>query len=409
MTNSDPKTFDPSTPDGGPVDASSIGDISIVDPNSLDASHPLWREWEQIAADNHNLYALFQSPQWWRYAIADEEDNSTHFLIVTRTVQGKLVMTIPVQKNQNYPMRFYLGKRSLGRMHMRTLRFGPGFPTATTDPELFARIVRHLFDSFPEIDCIVLDLLDEQEQRNRAMCQSADLNRLAHVYLPYAANIHYLIALQGTFSDYLSKFKPKTRSTLRRKVKRLRDYGDGQLDLLRIDHETEVSLFLKAASPISAQDRTAHNVGWHIENNAAERDRLMALARNGILRCYLLRCGEDICAFVRGFQHNGTYYYNRVGFDARYADYSPGTILLYLLIEDLFSHRPPHHLDFYSGDWSYKAQFATDNQSEITMLLVRRRLSSRLRVGRHEAFGLCIDLAKKAFNPIRSRISDAPR
>jgi CelD/BcsL family acetyltransferase involved in cellulose biosynthesis len=45
-------------------------------------------------------------------------------------------------------------------------------------------------------------------------------------YVP-AQYTHYYTALSGTFEAYLSKFSAKTRNTLRRKIKRFLELGEG--------------------------------------------------------------------------------------------------------------------------------------------------------------------------------------
>jgi CelD/BcsL family acetyltransferase involved in cellulose biosynthesis len=117
--------------------------------------------------------------------------------------------------------------------------------------------------------------------------------------------------------------------------------------------------------------------------------------------------GDRACAFVRGFQYNDVFYYNRVGFDQELADYSPGTVSLYLMIEDLFNHRPPKRINLAGGDWSYKALFATEHIEEANVLLVRRRLKSRLRLIPFTAFRFSADFVKQALRYRQSRMVES--
>ena len=50
---------------------------------------------------------------------------------------------------------------------------------------------------------------------------------------------------------------------------------------------------------------------------------------------------ESRAQFVNGYQYRGFYHYADVAYNERFAKHSPGTVLLYLLIQDLFAHHPP--------------------------------------------------------------------
>jgi CelD/BcsL family acetyltransferase involved in cellulose biosynthesis len=367
--------------------------ISVMDSSAFISTPTLQHEWERLSKNNASVNAIFQSPAWWRYNLA-APSATKNLLAVARTTDGTLAAVVPIQI-LDYPLRFHFGVRLLGRMRVRAVKISSGYPSEHGDEGLYVQLVRNLLDAFPECDCILMDSMEVGGRGWEIIHASSDLRKHVHPYIPYGIDRCHLITMQGTFEQYLAKFKSKTRSNLRRTIKKLQEHGNGKLELLRIEQESEVSLFLEKAAPISLQDRTARNVSWHLEDSAAESARLALLARAGNLRCYLLRCGGDVCAFVRGYQYNGVYYYNRIGFDARFTDYSPGTALLYLLIEDLFNHAPPRLLNFHSGNWSYKAQFATDHFDEANVLLVRSRLISRLRVGRHAVFVRSVERLKR--------------
>jgi CelD/BcsL family acetyltransferase involved in cellulose biosynthesis len=135
--------------------------------------------------------------------------------------------------------------------------------------------------------------------------------------------------------------------------------------------------------------------GWRIENTRAECQKLVQLAQAGVLRSYFLRCGDEACAYVKGFQYNDIYYYNQTGFDERFAQFSPGTVLLYLLLEDLFQHRRPGRVNLYPGEWSYKELFATQCPTEMRVLVLRRTLAHRLQIACHAGFRRSIGVAKQ--------------
>ena len=130
-------------------------------------------------------------------------------------------------------------------------------------------------------------------------------------------------------------------------------------------------------------------MGPRVADNEAARSRLADLAARGLLRSYLLRCGDDYCAYVLGYQSCGVFHYADIAFDERFASFSPGAVLLYLLIANLIEHRPPTastrcpEVNFGIGDSGYKEQFGNWHSRESSVLLLRRTAANRLRVAAH--------------------------
>src|SRR5690606_2689050 len=82
------------------------------------------------------------------------------------------------------------------------------------------------------------------------------------------------------------------------------------------------------------------------------------LADRGWLRCYeLVHNGEPV-ATVLGHQYGGIYHYEEPGYLQEWADYSPGIVLLSLIVEDLYRRNTPKALDFGVGEAAYKRSFS---------------------------------------------------
>jgi hypothetical protein len=192
---------------------------------------------------------------------------------------------------------------------------------------------------------------------------------------------HWLIRLNGSFSDYMKRFSAKARKNRLREIKILRDLGE--LRLVRVTEAREIDAFLKAAYGISQQTRQFKLFGWSI----AARDprllkkELLRLARNGWLRSYLLTCGNVPCSFILGQQSCARFHPVAAGVDPAWRDYGVGTVLLLLVLEDLFKENSP---DFYDlgASAGHKEYLATDSYLEDNIWLFRRRsypaLASRI-------------------------------
>ena len=188
----------------------------------------------------------------------------------------------------------------------------------------------------------------------------------------------------------------------RRQVRRLAE-EHGSPDLIRIEHPADVPRFLEDAARVEQHSWQYQALGSTIRPSQDQCDKLSRLAEQGILRSYILRSGGEPRAMVRGFQYADVYYYSWCGFDQRIAELSPGTVLLYLLIEDLCRHRCPRRLTFLWGDDGYKHQFATQRVEDVTALIIspEASLQTRMRVQAHA--GLCRLLARAGLRRDESR------
>jgi hypothetical protein len=87
---------------------------------------------------------------------------------------------------------------------------------------------------------------------------------------------------------------------------------------------------------------------------------------------------------VTGFQFGGRYYLDDMGYDPAWREYSVGTVLQLMLIEDLFLHQRPAMYDL--GEYApHKEEFGTDSRAEGKLLLFRRSPYMALVRGGHGA------------------------
>lgn len=184
---------------------------------------------------------------------------------------------------------------------------------------------------------------------------------------------HCLIRLTGSFSDYTKQLSAKTRKNRLRELRMLRK--SGEVRLVRITESSEIDTLLEAAYGISRKSRKFQKFGWGV----AARDRrlvkneLIRLAQQGWLRSYLLMCGKTPCSFILGQQSDSTFYPVAAGVDLAWKPYSAGTVLLWLVLEDLFKENSPEFYDLGTSA-KHKHYLATDSYLEADVWLFRRQL-----------------------------------
>jgi CelD/BcsL family acetyltransferase involved in cellulose biosynthesis len=100
-------------------------------------------------------------------------------------------------------------------------------------------------------------------------------------------------------------------------------------------------------------------------------------------------------AFSVAHQYRGVVNSQEMGYHQDFAKYSPGKVLLYLIIRDLHADGSVRLLNFGMGDAEYKRWFADIERTESSWLLLRRSLRNRLLTRSHAAFDGAVELAKR--------------
>ncbi len=99
------------------------------------------------------------------------------------------------------------------------------------------------------------------------------------------------------------------------------------------------------------------------------------------MRCYLLFCGESACAFIVGYQYQGTFVMDEIGHDPELSKHSVGTVLQLLCVEDLFNHDRANIFDLQAYAW-YKDTLSNESYMQARIFLFRQGAYSRfLRAG----------------------------
>lgn len=209
---------------------------------------------------------------------------------------------------------------------------------------------------------------------------------------------HRVIRMPGSFDEYLGKFKGRMRRQFayrQRRLEALAREAGGELRVERVEKPEDVGRFLERAGDVSRRGWKGRRLG-KVVGEKTHAARLLAAARAGRLRSYLMSLGERPVAFAIGSQAQSVYHYEHPAYDPELAAYSPGNVLLYAMLEDLFAHRKPELFDFGRGDNEYKRLFSNDVYDEAHLFLVRRSLYTGVAMVAHGAVSSLSRVAKEA-------------
>lgn len=196
---------------------------------------------------------------------------------------------------------------------------------------------------------------------------------------------HY-IDMGQSFSDYMGRFSGKTRSTLRRKARKLAEEAGGGYAVTEHRTASEIEAFLAAALPLSARTYQARLLDAGLPGDAAARRTMLEAAEDGRMRAFLLHAGGAPVAYLSLPVTGETLVYAHLGHDPDWARLSPGTVLQMDALERLFAEERFRWFDFTEGEGAHKAMFGTGSAACSSLVLLEPTLANHTLLGARDVF-----------------------
>jgi hypothetical protein len=357
-------------------------------------------QWQSFQRE-HSPDDPMQDPEWLRGYFEGE----AHNLSIYSLYRGdRLCGLVPFLK-RDWPMAWHLGAWRLAQLPLTRLRLLGSALNLPDDDDAYDLLFSELAKRNEGYDTVFLEDVPVDSYLWGYVHRSHLIRRSFLSYEPDAPTFRPLLRFAGSFDDYMGKFSSKHRKNLLREIKKLRDGALGEMRLVRFESPREVSSFLEKAFALSRK-----TYQWALYRRGLSAMELISAratfaAQRGWFRSYLLVCGGRSCAFVLGFQYRGRYLLHEIGFDPELAKHSVGTVLLLLVVQDLFLNNQPRILDFESYG-KYKEMLSTEGHLQGKLYLFRRRAYSRfLRSGHRscQVANACASYLIDRFN-LRSKL-----
>jgi CelD/BcsL family acetyltransferase involved in cellulose biosynthesis len=361
------------------------------------------QRWVDLLGRLDPLNRGYASAQWFELRVRSCPGTMKR-LAVMRDPDGAIVGLCPLETHHHY-FTFNVSSRSLLRPRVLSAVVLGGEPMVPAEPEAHRRLYRAILDQWPEIDCVAVDLPWEG-----AAC--VDLRSRGHTpgYFTYPQGggpaFRLVLPLEGGYEHYLkTSVSPKRRYTIRKEARALRALGKDRLELIRVDRPEMVSEFLERAVPLYKKTWQYRDLGW-LPNSLNPND-INAFAEARILRSYLLKCGDEVAAFMLGIQSESVYYFIQTGYEPSYAEkkLAPGKVMINMIIQDLCQSHKPDFFDFGTGENFYKQFFGCVPHPFAHICILRDRLRNRVVCGSHQLFRSGVELAKRVIQ--RKRMQPA--
>jgi CelD/BcsL family acetyltransferase involved in cellulose biosynthesis len=343
-------------------------EVTIIrDRQALAGFLPAWRAFlaSPVTGRNfHNDPANIQT-------ILDSNRRAAPFIVVVRR-GGAIRCIAPFFTDRTqFPMK--LSVLTLASLPIRLLKlFGDEFICAGGEDarQTFGLVFAALADYRGGFDLVTFYNLD-CSGRLFKYCTSPQLAGGEFRFVlasPKVEKVHQVKFVASDHDGYMKSLSPSTRQNLRRTTRKF--FSDGKAELVKITKPEQVPAFLAQLDEVCRNAWQGKTFGYHRRNTENGRRQFEHVAREGWLRSYVLVHDRQPVAFELGYQYAGTYYGQECGYDQKWSSTGPGSIVMHLVIEDLFKEDRPDLLDFGFGDAPYKRSFSNTEHDAVAAYLV---------------------------------------
>jgi hypothetical protein len=204
----------------------------------------------------------------------------------------------------------------------------------------------------------------------------------ALLYVPYQYP-HYYIEMGTPFVDYTQNFSSKTRSTLKRKVRKFAEKSGGEIDWRTYKSPDQLPEFFQSAQEVSSLTYQHRLFDGGLPNSEEFRHEAEALARDDKLRAYVMFYQGEPVSYLYCPVESRVLIYEYLGYKPDYSRDSVGTVLQWLALEQLFEENRFLYFDFTEGQSEHKRLFATTSRQSANVYWLKPTIVNSLLVRTH--------------------------
>jgi hypothetical protein len=186
-------------------------------------------------------------------------------------------------------------------------------------------------------------------------------------YAPYRGKRYFIDLTNQSFNEYLGKFSKKTRGNLKRQVRSFAEYSGGTIDWRYYSAPGEMIEFRRHAIAIAVLTYQ-RKIGWAFPETEEFKMSLIDEAQRGRVCGFLLMHHDRPVSYAFCRIESEIITYALIGYDPEFAHFSPGTVLLFLMLERLFTEHRVRVFNFGGQESGYKALFATGSVDYIKVI-----------------------------------------
>jgi len=353
-------------------------------------------EWSALNCAKGSAYAQYASPEWIEHLEATQPHKVLPPVVV-HDAADRLAGIVPVVRF-TYQLSCVVGGNVLWHWRIPAVALLGSDPLIPDDAPTYDRVLAAVAASAPDAQAIYLHSLPTNSFCWSHLQRSDWVRKNLLFHVVAGPRPFHVLELPSSVEQFVSSFPRKKRYNLARQVRVLSEHTGGNLRLQRVDKAEQVPMFAEAVrSMLRPRDARVGELP-KIATDEQKARKLADAAHRGLLRSYVLFAGDAACAVVLGYVWRHVFHYAEVAYHPSFSAFSPGTVLLYLLIGDLVSHSDARLVNFGIGDAGYKRTFGNLQREDASVLLLRKNTGNRLRRASHAQFLAMMRGARRALD-----------
>ncbi len=252
-----------------------------------------------------------------------------------------------------------------------------------------ADVFKSLFEEIARffLDCSAIEVIGVSTASSLwgFLKSSPSLRRDFAIYAPYGPRTCHTARIPGSYAQYLGAFGRKKQYNLKRQIRRLHHFGNGNLALDRIDRVSDIRRFQDARIALTGHARQD-------SGRQVSEIELLDLAERGLLLSYVLSVNGKPCGLAFGTRFRDTLVLHHFKHDIEIAHLSPGTVLQTLMMKDLAEHKLVRRIDYGFGEPRYRLN--NDVDERVRVILLRKGVRNQSLIGAHRAYARFMDSVK---------------
>jgi hypothetical protein len=307
----------------------------------VEAIRDVWTSWQWNPNADIDFYlqVLRLRPEIVRpHVLVLYRDNAPIAMLVGRLVMGKVEAR--------------LGYASLFRAQARTLTFIQGGQAGDMSAENSGLLIAEIMRSLRMGEADLADFRFVRTDSPLYQVLAGHPGLFMRDRFP-RTQPHWKLILPNKVEDLYGRFTSKGRKNLRWQAKKLTEEFSGRITCFRRPEELD-RMFHDVEEVASKTYHRGLGVGF--VDNAEMRERMQLEAEQGRLRAHVLYLADKPGAFWIGNMSGGRFFSDFLGYDGRWAKYSPGTFLMTKVLEGMCTEQIKE-VDFGLGDADYKGRF----------------------------------------------------
>ncbi|MBL4603865.1 MAG: GNAT family N-acetyltransferase [Emcibacteraceae bacterium] len=194
------------------------------------------------------------------------------------------------------------------------------------------------------------------------------------------------------FESYLAAFSSKSRSTLKRKIRKFEKLSNGEIDWKMYKDPDEIMEFYHLARSVSKETYQEKEFNIGLPDTPEFIELIKKQAMNNSVRGYLLFLEGKPISYLYYPLNNKIFSYSHLGYLPEMGKYSVGTVLFVLSLEQIFTDEDADYMHFFEGESPVKDLFSTGSEKCGNYVVLKSTFKNKLWIYLHYSLQSSFDI-----------------